>query len=1363
MKAAISKSLFTTFFILLIAGISTAYGYNPVRQSELSNLCVRAIVKDSYGYIWIATANGLCKSYGNEYEIYFGEIDDHGTVPSNSVTNLYTDKDGWLLVATNLGVCGLKKDTKTFHRFLPENDSYSFCAFGFVEFSDRLFCYGARGLYEIDKAKGSLKHCVTVEGEEVSSATVGPDGLLWISNGTCMMGIDSSLQPVTRLKFAASDRVNTMSSTDKDLLLGTPHGLVRFNPADQSMKPSVIGRDIEVKHILAVDDSTHLVATGNRGVVAYNNKLNTVSSEYHNVNFKELPSAEINNVFCDNEKNVWVSTFDKGEVMLSDRPKLFNLNRNRVDVFRNDFVTRATYDKHGNLWVGTRSNGIGELDKETTRLRYFNSRTSNSLDTYSHDFVQELFFDSQGRLWAGYNNSLIVCKPEYTPQGKASGLKVIKTFQSFVNVVSIAEDNLGQLWVGTSDNGLLVFDNNLNPVKNFAAPVINSNNITKIIPYDNRHVLLSAYTDDLYLVDIHNLSIRHFDLSNQLARANTIDMLLDKDKNLWLGTYHHGLFRVDAKTNEITRCIENRPYYDIVGLAQDREGDIWASSSFGMYHFSNDGRLMGSYLKANGLGSNQFHEKCVATRPDGTMLFGGNAGIEEVVPTAADISKLPRIDLITKKLLLLPGYTPALKDDMADVDEASVSELTLNHKENSLNIEFFGLNYDKSSNIEYAYMLEGLDKDFIYSGTYNNASYSNLASGNYNFYVRARYKGKQWQEPEKLLSLTVKPNPWFSTTANIIYALLILTAIIAGNRIYLRIRLIKQKYALSEERIKQEKNLTANRIHFFTNISHELRTPLTLICGPAKHLRDNYKSMSEAQIKESFDFIDSNIERLLTLINQLLSFRRVNSETLPLQVSRNDLGAQLEALSKLYTFYATENRVTIKLEKPSDERIMLTYDSDKIEKIISNLIVNAVKYSNDEDGNVTMRLEILKHPEGFDHDNDYTYASISITDNGRGMNEEDIPLIFQPFKRLLGINDQKKTEGFGIGLHFVAHLIKVHKGIIKTVKNPEGGMTFTIIFPACDEAFTEEEFRNINHDITEPYIGPDVDDTEPEIESEDVDDCNACEGEENRPKVLVVEDNASLNAFVSGLFSEKYQVIQASDGQEGLKLAAEECPDVIISDVKMPGDIDGYALCRQIKSDPSTSHISVVLLTAKTLDENKIEGYKCGADAYLCKPFSPDVLIACVNNLMSKRLQQASLILASAGLSDQPAAQPNMVQEMSPLDKKFLEKLYAYIENNLDNCDLNVNMLGRELGFSRTNFYRKVKALTGISPTDLLRVYRLNCAAELLLTREYTVGEVGEKIGFGSQSHFSSLFKKHFGVSPRAYVTNHFSQYCAEA
>lgn len=521
--------------------------------------------------------------------------------------------------------------------------------------------------------------------------------------------------------------------------------------------------------------------------------------------------------------------------------------------------------------------------------------------------------------------------------------------------------------------------------------------------------------------------------------------------------------------------------------------------------------------------------------------------------------------------------------------------------------------------------------------------------------------------------------------------------------------------------------------------------------------------MNEKQIKESFDFIDSNVERLMTLINQLLSFRRVSNETLPLQVARGDIGSQLESMAKLYTVYASENCVTINLEKPEADRIMVTYDSDKVEKIVSNLIVNAIKYSSDK-GVITLRLELVKHPAEFDSSNDFTYAQISVSDNGRGMKEEDIPKIFQPFKRLLGIDNPKKAEGFGIGLNFVAHLVKEHKGIIRTVKNPGGGMTFTVVFPACDEAFALSEFRSSISDITPENSVP-ADRIEEKSEKEEalnediaqlIGDADA---EEMRSKIMIIDDNASLNTFVANLFRDRFTVIQAYSGEEGLEKAVNECPDIIISDVLMPGDIDGIELCRRIKSDSSTSHIPVILLTAKILDEHKIQGYNCGADAYLCKPFSPEVLIARVNNLNVKRTRQATLILASAGLSDQPLKPQDNEEQLSPLDKKFLEKLYAYIENSLDNCDLNVNMLGRELGFSRTNFYRKVKALTGISPNDLLRVYRLNRAAEILLTREYTVGEVGERTGFGNQSHFSSLFKKHFGVSPRAYVTNHFSQY----
>ena len=999
--------------------------YVPVRRSELSNLCVRAVCQDSYGYIWIATANGLCKSFGDEYEIYFGDANDTQTVPSNSVTGLMTDKDGWLLVATNMGICALEKDTKLFHRFIVDgNENYDFNGYGFVEYAGRLLCYGAEGLYEMDKSSRRIVSRLRINGDAITSAVKGPDGHLWFSNGTCMMAVDSTLKPLLRLNFESSDRVNTMAAAGDRLLLGTPNGVMSFNPSDQTLSPTPIGSDTEVNHILSLTDGIHLVATGNRGVLVYDSKTGTVGNRYNNIDFKELRTAEINNVYLDRDKNVWVSTFDRGEVLLVDRPKLFNVDRKLIRAFRNEFVTRTTTDSHGNLWVGTRYQGFAVFNPSTNSKQYFNSRTAPALSSFTHDFVQEMTFDSRGRLWAGYNNSLIVCNPGASSDPEKYHLSVIKKFPNFVNAVSIAEDSRGRMWVGTDNCGLFIIDSDLNIVKTISTPLLRSNNITKIIPYDDNHLLISAYTDNLYLIDIDNMTVRNFDASGQRAWNSAVDIMLDRDRNLWIGTYHHGLLRLDAKSRELKSCLGDQTE-DIVGLSQDTNGDIWASSSYGICRFDTSGKLISSYLRPDGLGGNQFHEKCVASVAGGKILFGGNAGLEEIVPTT-NLKKSPppiTIPLILRGLWSLPDYKPLLTGDMDDVAEASVSHLTLNHKNNSINIEYFASCYDRPGEIEYAYMLKGRDKDFINVGNYDRVSYSDLSAGDYEFYVRARLKGREWQEPVKLLDLNVKPSPWLATPALILYLLFLITVIVTINRIYLRFRLIKQKYALSEERIEQEKRITANRINFFTNISHELRTPLTLICGPAKYLRDNHQSMTDKQIKESFDFIDSNVDRLMTLINQLLSFRRVNNETLPLQVARGDISKQLESLAKLYNIYATENRVTIHLEKPAADSIMLTYDSDKVEKIVSNLIVNAIKYSNDN-GSVTLKLELVRHPEEFEATDDFTYAQISVTDNGRGMNEEDIPKIFQPFKRLLGLKEGKKTEGFGIGLNFVAHLVK---------------------------------------------------------------------------------------------------------------------------------------------------------------------------------------------------------------------------------------------------------------------------------------------------------------------------------------------------
>lgn len=1367
-----------TAIISILTFINDSFAFRPVIRDELSNLSVRAVAEDARGCIWIATANGLCKRYGNEYRIYFGNISDETTVPSNAITNLYKDHDGALFVATDIGIVSLDDGSRIFKRYQPDSEQKNFAVYGFIEFAGRLFCYGEHGLYEISKAAGTLTHRVKTEGQQITSATVGPDKKLWLSNGNAFTAVDSTMKIASRMGFDPSDRVNTMTTFGNRILLGTQHGISELDPVTQGVTQTVLTRKAEVNRILQIAPNVLLLATGNIGVIAYDRATGKTGHAYGNIDFSGLGSTEINNIYRDRNNNIWVSTFDRGEFVMSGQHGLFNADRLRTDALRDNFVTRATTDSYGNLWTGTRAHGIAVLPKNSTKPIYLNSSNVPELRAYLHDFVQELSFDSEGRLWAGYNNYIIVCRPKYNAEGIPTGIEMLKTFPFFVDAVSISEDSLGRVWVGTGSNGLFIFDKELNTIRTITTPLVKQNNITRSIPYDSQHMLISAFSDNLYLVDINTFSLQTFHVSDTRASQNAIDLLIDKGKNIWIGTYRHGLFRVDAKTKLAKPCLPDDTYADIVALAVGASGDIWGSSSYGIYRFSPDGKLRNMFTRSNGLGGNQFHEKCVTTLPDGSIIFGGNSGIDQIAPSLNKEDPIgTRIPLMLRNFSIVSDSENKIVDQMGDRDISDVSNISLAHNDNSIIIDFFGADYTPSSNIEYAYKLGGLDKDFIFSDSHTRASYSNLDPGEYSFYVKARRKGHDWQEPVKLMDIKVKPNPWFSVPARITYIIIFLTFIIFANWFYLHYKLIKQKFSLSEERMRHEKEIQKNRVQFFTNISHELRTPLTLICGPAKQLSSNHRNMTPEQIDQSLGFINGNIERLLTLIDQLLSFRRVNTETLPLKVSHSDLSSQLKSLALLYGEYASEHNLEIKLEIPEDGSASnLTYDTDKVEKIVSNLMVNAVKYSK-EKGTIHMDLEILDHPDISGLDPSLTYASITIADEGKGVDDEDLPKIFLPFKRILKL-DNAKTEGYGIGLNFVKHLVKEHRGILRTSRNEKGGMTFTIILPVSESAFQSSEFMeleaqvrqsdgSVTHDIPENKVekpsgvADDIDDLEDdEAINEEILISDEDEDEQTLPKLLVVEDNESLNTFIASLFADKYSVLQAYDGSTGLQIAMEETPDIIISDIKMPGDIDGYTLCREIKQNPSTCHLPVVLLTAKTLDENKIHGYECGADAYLCKPFSPDVLVACINNLAAKRQQNASLVLANAGHTDgETPIVSNVEQDLSPLDKRFLEKLYAYLESNLDNSELNVNMLGRELGFSRTNFYRKVKALTGVSPTDLLRVYRLNRAAELLLTREFTVGEVADKIGFVSQSHFSSLFRKHFGVSPRAYVAGHFPQY----
>lgn len=449
---------------------------------------------------------------------------------------------------------------------------------------------------------------------------------------------------------------------------------------------------------------------------------------------------------------------------------------------------------------------------------------------------------------------------------------------------------------------------------------------------------------------------------------------------------------------------------------------------------------------------------------------------------------------------------------------------------------------------------------------------------------------------------------------------------------------------------------------------------------------------------------------------------------------------------------AEKNQI-VEFDCPYDS-LTVIYDADKLDKIMNNLLMNATKYTLDS-GRIIVKLDLTKYPERTTG-NDWTYMEIRVTDNGIGIDKNDFTRLFKRFSRLVTPSKYGQIKGFGIGLNYVYHLVENHKGKIRAERNVSRGMTFTVVIPVCESAYSEDERASDDMDMKQEAEQAAGSDILPAIPVTDDAAEEEAAGAERR-KILIIEDNPDMNAFIAGLFSDKFDVTTAFDGLNGLQRAVETVPDIIISDVLMPR-MDGYELCSEVKKNKDICHIPVILLTAKVMDEEQIRGYDQGADMYLSKPFNPSVLISIVNRMMAKQDKLKVLLISACGAQDSVPAEKDVRLELSPLDRKFLDKLYKYIEDNIPNDDININILSRELGYSRANFYRKIKALTGATPNDLLKTYRLNRAAELILTREYTLGEISEMTGFGTQSHFSNLFKKHFGISPKEYLTEHFGK-----
>lgn len=1320
-------------------------------RNTISNLHINDFAQDAQGYIWIATAKGLNCYNGYSYKIFYHEDDDPKSITSDCVNGLFVDSGKRLWIATSTGVCLYNREKMSFTH-ISCNQSGENYFFNFFEKNHQIYVYGSAGIYKVDLKDNTLVECLKTRNQyNINTAIVDNQGYIWCgcSDEAGIMCFDSSFHLLKKINV--KNEVFTSFTYGNNVLFGTKRGFFLVNTKTRDVAPFSFPETtykMQIGLIKRVNDNTLIIGTKNLSFFFYDTRDNRIRSKYDLNLFTEATFNHITSFFVDRDKNMWLGSFEAGFLLSTYSDRIFNQDKFLHAYISGKFVTRISEDNDHNLWIGTRYNGLIRYNAATHQFKEYNIRNFKIFTLQNSDFIQSLFVDGLDRLWIGYDNRLAVC------QLKKGEMVSTKCWDKTGDIVTIAEDSRHRIWTGSSSQGICLYDKDLTAIARLLPSPGRMNNITQIIPFSKSQMLFSSFGDNIYLINNNNLQTSLLSSKQEMnvCSKNAITLLRDRYNHVWVGTYGYGLVCYDLHDKRvISYTLKNGlSSNDILSIAEDGSGNLWLSTSYGLCKLDRNYKRVLPFFDTDGTGGNQFHEKCLLQRRNKELLFGGNHGITQFNP-----------DKIRSSSNHIPVYIEDLKiannsvnidgkDHILNKSLSLTDNITLTHKQNVFSIDYVGLEYGTSHKINYAYKLEGFDKNWNYVGNYQRASYSNLPSGKYVFKIKVENKDGIWSDAVTALKIKVLPSLWLYPVPIILYIIIALAIIYFSINVYVDIRLNRERLSMAQREIDQEKHLTQMKIDFFTNISHELKTPLTLIYGPLQLLIKSKLLSSDEKDSTLMKMINTNTLRLLKLIDQLLDFEKVENDTLSLSIRKDDIVLRVKGIIEGFSLYAKEKGIDMVLTCPK-YNMMVNVDSDKIDKILNNLLFNAIKYTPDN-GHVEVQMELTQSPDPeLNMEERYSaseksllYLQISVCDDGIGISPEELDHIFDRFKRSRRSDSlMQSAKGNGIGLNYVKHLVACHHGNIIARNNSGKGSVFIFALP-----IEEVKEENMNGKAIDDYSCEHIKIPE-DSEEETISD-----KEPEKQVILLVEDHAEMRLFIRNLLKNNYRIESANNGAEGLDMARKIIPNLIISDVLMP-QMNGYELCTQVKSDQTLCHIPVILLTAKTQEQDQIEGYNYGAAQYINKPFNPDLLIAIVKNIFTENRRQQQLFLS--GMISSEAIIPEKAK-LNPMDQKFMDKLCNYIDRDIANSELNVNILGVDLGFSRTSFYRKVKALTGQVPSEFLRIYRLNKAVELILKEEFTLSEISDKCGFGTQSHFSTSFKKYWGVSPKNYKEQDFKK-----
>jgi len=1324
--------------------------FNHLRmENGLSQNSVMAIAQDKNQFIWMGTRHGLNRYDGYRFKIYTNSSDNPNSISGNVINTLLSDSKGRLWVGTENGLNIYNEKNDHFYRINKRSSANSFscdsveCVYEdpqkniwigtdnglnlLLDAEKQIF---KKFLFDKPNYKSGLNCVFSIFKDEKQNLWVGTyNGLvrIYLFKGKYHFEIFRH-NPNNKNSISSNAVKSIVIDKQKRLWLGTYNGLNLFDYEHKTFKRyqtsatdpnSIVNNDIRT---LTCDKAGNIWIGTQEGLSIFD----PITQKFSNYRYDPeqtggLSQNSIHSIFQDLNGSVYLGTYYKGVnvVYPSATPFTVFSNSKKQQGLSSNIVSAMTEDKYHNLWIGTEGGGLNYINRRNNTFTYYKSEPNNS-NGLNSNLIKTLCLDKTGQLLVGtHRGGLYVFSPTTHHFRKIINVKDVKNTFSSAEVIAITEDSNGMVWVGSRD-GLSTL-NKTNGL--YASTTVKSiveknlkNKYIEVIFEDRAKNLWIGTRAGLYAYNPASKRITaYYQNKTKGLKSEYINCIMQsKNGNICIGTAFGGLSIFDNKSRKFKNYNEKAglPNGNVLGIIEDDENSLWISTDKGLSKLVSKTEKFINYTKSDGLAGNDFNIRSFLKDSRGELFFGGYDGLTAFYPSQIAINNNVAPIIFTELKLFDQPVTVNAPDGLLKEDIKSIKQITFKHNNNNFSLNFALLNYIKPEKNSYRYILKGHSKDWVKTGI-PSVTYSDLPAGNYTFMVTGNNNDGNPGGKAATLKITVLPPFWATWWAYLIYL-----AFFSG-LLFLVVR-----YLFVRALLKRTEDIQKMKLNFFTYVAHEIRTPLTLILGPLENLSKQYQT--DTELNRQIIPIKNNANRLMRLITELMDFRKAETGHLTLHVTEDNIVDFINEIFISFSHLAQTNNIQYEFVH-EQENISLFFDKRQLEKVLFNLLSNAFKFC-DKGGKISVSL--------LEMDNE---VAISISDNGLGIPAESLKNLFSDYFQ---VDEQHSTQiGSGIGLALSKAIVEEHNGHIAVESTPaengERGFTnFTVRLKKGKSHFKTALFDGVKDYPS--HTGSYTQQAEQGIailKSE-------IETDISTETILVVEDNSEIRKLITSLVGRHYQIAESENGLMGWETAVETLPDLIICDIMMPV-MDGIELCRRLKEDERTSHIPVIILTARSSHIHQVSGLETGADAYITKPFSPELLLLNVRNLLMSRQVMRQKFLKHIHL------QPKELT-INAIDEAFMLKLLKYIDEHITDEDFGVSELASMVGMSRPVLYKKIRNLTNLSVNDFVKSIRLKKAMELFKQNRFTIYEVAYQVGFNDPKYFSREFKKQFGKSPRA-------------